>query len=94
MEVEHMFVVLVISVGIKRDQQELQVALQMIPLGDSPSSSVSDVDNLNNHILMEKYPCVNVVKGVGSLPSYSKHVTVAGSHQLMNHILQHASEIV
>ena len=59
--------------------------------GESPSSSASDVDNLNNHILMEKDPHVNAVKGVGSLPLSGKHVTVAGSHQLVNRILQQVS---
>lgn len=93
MEVAHMRVVLARSVGIKRDQHELQVALQMIPLGESPSSSASDVDNLNNHILMEKDPHVNAVKGVGSLPLSGKHVTVAGSHQLVNRILQQTSDV-
>lgn len=93
MEVAHMRVVLARNVGIRRDQHELQVALQMIPLGESPSSSASDVDNLNNHVLMEKDPSVNAVKGLGSLPSSGKHVTVAGSHQLVNRILQHTSDV-
>lgn len=31
-----------------RDRHELQTALQMVPPGESPSSSASDIDNLNN----------------------------------------------
>ncbi|GAB4829866.1 hypothetical protein Ancab_019512 [Ancistrocladus abbreviatus] len=31
-----------------RDRHELQTALQMFPLGESPSSSASDIDNSNN----------------------------------------------
>lgn len=93
MAVARMRVVLAKNVGIKRDQHELQVALQMIPLGESPSSSASDVDNLNNHALMEKDPSINPVKGVGSLQSSGNHVTVARSHQLINRILQHTSDV-
>ena len=63
-------------------------------VGESPSSSTSNVENLNNHFMMEKDPSVNLGRGVGSLPSYGKHVTVSKSNQLMNCILQHTSEIV
>lgn len=93
MAVSRMRVVLAKNVGIRRDQHELQVALQMIPLGESPSSSASDVDNLNNHALMEKDASINPIKGVGSLPSSGNHVTVARSHQLINRILQHTSDV-
>jgi len=93
MAVARMRVVLAKNVGIRRDQQELQVAFQMTPLGESPSSSASDVDNLNNHVLMEKDPFINPVKGVGSLPSSGNHVTVARSHQLVSRLLQHTSDV-
>ena len=46
--------------------------------GESPSSSASDVDNLNNP-----------GREVGSLPSSGNIVTVARSYQLVNRILQH-----
>lgn len=35
--------------SVSRDRHELQTVLQMIPPGESPSSSASDIDNLNNN---------------------------------------------
>ena len=60
-------------------------------VGESPSSSTSNVENLNNHFLMEKDPSVNPGRGVGSLPSSSNNVTIARSYQLVNCVLQHVS---
>ena len=60
-------------------------------VGESPSSSTSDMDKLNNHFLMEKYPSVNPGRRVGSLPSSGNNVTIARSYKIVNRILQHVS---
>ncbi|TXG71763.1 hypothetical protein EZV62_000342 [Acer yangbiense] len=48
MEVAYMRVVYCKHSSASRDRNELQATLNMAPLGESPSSSASDVDNLNN----------------------------------------------
>ncbi|KAM7280784.1 hypothetical protein ACFE04_007918 [Oxalis oulophora] len=49
MEVAFMRVVYGKHPFVMRDHNELQATLQMAPQGESPSSSVSDLDNLNNN---------------------------------------------
>ena len=58
---------------------------------ESPSSSASNVENLNNNLLMEKDPSENPGREVESLPSSGNIVTVARSYQLVNRILPHVS---
>nr|KYP71330.1 hypothetical protein KK1_010585 [Cajanus cajan] len=70
MEVAYMRVVYSSHGSANRDRHELQTALQMIPLGESPSSSASDVDNVNNSTAADK---VTISKSVNS-------PQVAGSH--------------
>ncbi|KAK9003258.1 hypothetical protein V6N11_060822 [Hibiscus sabdariffa] len=56
-EVAYMRVVYCKHFSSSRDLKELQATLQMVPQGESPSSSVSDVDNnLNNQAIVEKAP--------------------------------------
>ncbi|XP_004309680.1 PREDICTED: uncharacterized protein LOC101304347 [Fragaria vesca subsp. vesca] len=57
-----------------RDRHELQTALQMVPPGESPSSSASDVDNLNNPSTADKVP---LPKGVSSPQVAGNHVIAA-----------------
>ncbi|XP_062021537.1 cysteine-tryptophan domain-containing zinc finger protein 3-like [Rosa rugosa] len=57
-----------------RDRHELQTALQMGPPGESPSSSASDVDNLNNPSAVDK---VALPKGVSSPQVAGNHVIAA-----------------
>ncbi|KAM5563961.1 cysteine-tryptophan domain-containing zinc finger protein 3-like [Rosa sericea] len=57
-----------------RDRYELQTALQMVPPGESPSSSASDVDNLNNPSTVDK---VALPKGVSSPQVAGNHVIAA-----------------
>ncbi|KAL4310041.1 hypothetical protein GQ457_01G030860 [Hibiscus cannabinus] len=60
-EVAYMRVVYCKHFSSSRDLKELQATLQMVPQGESPSSSVSDVDNnLNNQAIVEK---ATLVKG-------------------------------
>ncbi|KAL3849783.1 hypothetical protein ACJIZ3_011665 [Penstemon smallii] len=47
-EVAYMRVVYFSNTSASRDRIELQTALQIVPPGESPSSSASDVDNLNH----------------------------------------------
>ena len=60
-----------------------------IYVGDSPYSLASDVENLNNHFLMEKDPFVIPGRGFGSLPSFGDILTIARSYQVVNRILPH-----
>ncbi|GMJ02056.1 hypothetical protein HRI_003874800 [Hibiscus trionum] len=56
-EVAYMRVVNCKHSSSSRDLKELQATLQMVPQGESPSSSVSDVDNnLNNQAIVDKAP--------------------------------------
>ncbi|XP_074278957.1 cysteine-tryptophan domain-containing zinc finger protein 3 [Silene latifolia] len=48
MEVAYLRVVYSSHSIASRDRSELQTVLQMVPPGESPSSSASDIDNLNN----------------------------------------------
>ncbi|KAJ1407623.1 Zinc finger, CW-type [Sesbania bispinosa] len=54
MEVAYMRVVFCKHSSTNRDRHELQSTLQMVSQGESPSSSASDVDNLNNQVAMDK----------------------------------------
>ncbi|KAI9123195.1 hypothetical protein K1719_006084 [Acacia pycnantha] len=55
MEVVYMRVVYSKHSSINRDRNELQATLQMVLQGESPSSSASDVDNLNNQAVVDKF---------------------------------------
>ncbi|KAK4273181.1 hypothetical protein QN277_021631 [Acacia crassicarpa] len=70
MEVAYMKVVYSSHYGASRDRLELQKALQIVPIGESPSSSASDIDNVNNSATAEK---LAQPKGVSS-------PQVAGTH--------------
>ncbi|KAF3951070.1 hypothetical protein CMV_023246 [Castanea mollissima] len=63
LEVAYMRVVYCKHSSTNRDRHELQATLQVVPQGESPSSSASDVDNLNNQATVDK---VNLSKGTGS----------------------------
>eukprot|EP01018_Ginkgo_biloba_P006915 Gb_31926 [translate_table: standard] len=93
MGVAHMRVVVAKNVSISRDRHDLQAAAQMIPLGESPSSSASDVDNLNNHVLMDRDPSMNTTKGVRSLQGASNQVIVARHRPHIDRILQYTQDV-
>ncbi|KAH6816605.1 CW-type Zinc Finger [Perilla frutescens var. frutescens] len=63
MEVAYLRVVYCKSASACRCCQDLQSSLQMVPQGESPSSSASDVDNLNNLAMADK---ATLSKGSGS----------------------------
>ncbi|KAG4990523.1 hypothetical protein JHK87_023980 [Glycine soja] len=54
MEVAYMRVVYCKNSSTNRDRHELQSTLQLVFQGESPSSSASDVDNLNNQTAADK----------------------------------------
>ncbi|XP_019419776.1 PREDICTED: uncharacterized protein LOC109330169 isoform X2 [Lupinus angustifolius] len=54
MEVAYMRVVYCKHSSTNRDRHELESSLQMVYQGESPSSSASDVDNLNNQMAVDK----------------------------------------
>lgn len=54
MEVAYLRVIYSSHHSASRDRHELQTVLQMVPPGESPSSSASDIDNLNNSSTMDK----------------------------------------
>ncbi|KAL2339060.1 hypothetical protein Fmac_013506 [Flemingia macrophylla] len=54
MEVVYMRLVNCKHSSINRDRHELQSTLQMVSQGESPSSSASDIDNLNNLAVVDK----------------------------------------
>ncbi|KAB1214027.1 hypothetical protein CJ030_MR5G017290 [Morella rubra] len=62
LEVAYMRVVYCKNSSANRERHELQATLQVVPQGESPSSSASDVDNLNNPATVDKG---NLSKGTG-----------------------------
>ncbi|KAF4382864.1 hypothetical protein G4B88_021647 [Cannabis sativa] len=77
-EVAYMRVVYSLHPSAGRDRHELQAALQVPPLGESPSSSASDVDNLNNHATVDK---VSLLKGASSPLVAANHVVIAARNR-------------
>ncbi|XP_027924835.1 LOW QUALITY PROTEIN: uncharacterized protein LOC114182216 [Vigna unguiculata] len=75
MEVAYMRVVYSSHSSASRDRHELHNTLQMIPLGESPSSSASDVDNVNNSTAADKV--VTISKSVNSPQVAGNHVIAA-----------------
>ncbi|KAL7178133.1 hypothetical protein ACSBR2_031306 [Camellia fascicularis] len=73
MEVAYMRVVCCKNSSTNRDRHDLQASLQMAPQGESPSSSASDVDNLNNQAMVDK---AALSKSIGA------H---AGNHAIVAH---------
>ncbi|XP_075506693.1 cysteine-tryptophan domain-containing zinc finger protein 3-like [Primulina tabacum] len=53
-EVAYLKIVCCKSSGTHRIWRDLQSSLQMLPQGESPSSSVSDIDNFNNLVVAER----------------------------------------
>ncbi|CAJ1879051.1 unnamed protein product [Sphenostylis stenocarpa] len=75
MEVAYMRVIYSSYTSASRDRHELQTALQVIPLGESPSSSASDVDNVNNSTAADKVTTIS--KSINSPQVAGNHVIAA-----------------
>ncbi|KAL4384966.1 hypothetical protein GQ457_15G021890 [Hibiscus cannabinus] len=87
MEVAYMRVIYSSHASANRDRHELQTALQMVPPGESPSSSASDVDNLN-HPDRVAFP-----KGVSSPQVAGNHVISARNRPNFVRLLNFAQDI-
>ncbi|KAL4309994.1 hypothetical protein GQ457_01G053600 [Hibiscus cannabinus] len=87
MEVAYMRVIYSSHANANRDRRELQTALQMVPPGESPSSSASDVDNLNHP---DK---IALPKGVSSPQVAGNHVISARNRPNFVRLLNFAQDI-
>lgn len=92
MGVAHMRVVLSKTSCLTRDWHELHAAFQTAPVGESPSSSASDVDNLNNHALMDKNP-PNPAKIDGSPQVAGNHIIAARHRPNFLRVLQYTHDV-
>ncbi|KAF7804824.1 CW-type Zinc Finger, putative isoform 1 [Senna tora] len=90
MEVAYMRVIYSSHNSASRDRHELQTALQIVPLGESPSSSASDVDNVNNSTTAEK--CA-LPKGVSSPQVAGTHVISARNRPYFVRLLNFAQDV-
>lgn len=89
-EVAYMRVIYTSHTNASRDRNELQAALQIIPTGESPSSSASDIDNLNNPATADK-PLIP--KGVASPQVTGNHVLTARTRTSCMQLIKFAQEV-
>ncbi|KAI9080223.1 hypothetical protein K1719_037617 [Acacia pycnantha] len=90
MEVAYMKVVYSSHYGASRDRLELQKALQIVPIGESPSSSASDIDNVNNSATAEK---LALPKGVSSPQVAGTHVIPGQNRSNIMRLLDFAQDV-
>lgn len=90
MEVAYMRVIYSSHSNANRYRNELQAALQIFPPGESPSSSASDVDNLNNPSAVDKG---GLAKGVGSPQVTGAHVMTTRNRSNFTRLLNFAQEV-
>ncbi|MED6209607.1 hypothetical protein PIB30_056410 [Stylosanthes scabra] len=88
-EVAYMRALYSSSPNTSRDRHELQTAMQMVPLGESPSSSASDVDNLNNSITADK---VALCKSTSSPQVAGTLVIAARNRDKMTRLLNYVQD--
>lgn len=77
--------------GVDKDRHELQAALNMAPPGESPSSSASDIDNLNNQGTVDK---IASAKGVGSPHVAGNHVIAARNRPSFVRVLNFTQDVI
>ncbi|XP_019452644.1 PREDICTED: uncharacterized protein LOC109354522 isoform X2 [Lupinus angustifolius] len=90
MEVAYMRVIYSSNTSASRDRNELQTALQMVPLGESPSSSASDVDNVNNSTTADK---VALSKSTSSPQIVGTHLIAARNRPHIVRLLSYAKDM-
>ncbi|CAN4093107.1 unnamed protein product [Withania somnifera] len=90
MEVAYMRVIYSSHFNANRYTNELQTALQIFPPGESPSSSASDVDNLNNPTMVDKGA---LAKGVASPQVAGTHVISARNRASFTRLFNFAQEV-
>ncbi|KAJ7977520.1 CW-type zinc-finger protein [Quillaja saponaria] len=89
LEVIFMKVIYSSHTSASRDRLELQTALQMIPPGESPSSSASDVDNVNNTATADR---VGLPKGLSSPHVAGTHIAARNRPNFMR-LLNFAQDV-
>ncbi|KAI4365686.1 hypothetical protein MLD38_021651 [Melastoma candidum] len=89
MEVAYLKVVYSSSSTASRDRVELQAAFKINPAGESPSSSVSDLDNVNNSAAMEK----SAPKGVSSPYVPGSESVIAQSRNSLIRLFNHSQDV-
>ncbi|OIV95409.1 hypothetical protein TanjilG_06278 [Lupinus angustifolius] len=89
-EVAYMRVIYSSHTSAGRDRHELQAALQMVPLGESPSSSASDFDNVNNPTAADK---VTLSKSVNSPQISGNHIIAARNRPNLVRLLSFAQDM-
>ncbi|KAB2625234.1 hypothetical protein D8674_016894 [Pyrus ussuriensis x Pyrus communis] len=89
MEVAYMRVVYCKHSSTNRDRHELQATFNMAPLGESPSSSASDLDNLNNQVMADKSILSN---GAGS-HVFGNHVVAAHNRSNFVRLLDFTQDV-
>lgn len=89
-EVAYLKVVYSSHTGASKDRQELQTSLQIGPTGESPSSSASDIDNLNNPAAVDK---ANLAKGVNDPQNGGNHIIAARNKPNFLRILNFAQDV-
>ncbi|KAF5937280.1 hypothetical protein HYC85_024786 [Camellia sinensis] len=89
-EVAYMRVIYSSHNSASRDRHELQATLQIVQPGESPSSSASDVDNLNNPTAVDKVP---LSKGVSSPQVAGNHVTATRNRPSFVRLLNFAQDV-
>ncbi|CAL1388901.1 unnamed protein product [Linum trigynum] len=90
MEVAYLRVIHCSHSSANRDRHELQMALQMIPTGDSPSSSASDIDNLNHPTSVDK---VTLGKGISSPQVMGGPIIAARNRTNVSRLLTFAQNV-
>lgn len=90
MEVAYLRVIYSSHTRASRDWTELHGALQVAPSGESPSSSASDVDNLNQQVTADKAP---LAKAVGSPQVSGTHVITSKSRPGCLRILNYVQDV-
>ncbi|CAK7348261.1 unnamed protein product [Dovyalis caffra] len=90
MEVAYMRAIYSSHAHAKRDRHELQMALQIIPPGESPSSSASDIDNLNHTTIADKVP---LTKGTSSPQVTGSHIIAAQNRPNFVRLLRFAQDV-
>ncbi|KAK7363607.1 hypothetical protein VNO77_05756 [Canavalia gladiata] len=90
MEVVYMRLVYCRHYSINKDRHELQSTLQMVSQGESPSSSVSDIDNLNNLAVVDK---ANLTRGTNTTHFANNQVIFARNHPNIVRLLDFTQDI-
>lgn len=90
MEVAHLRVIYSKQYIAGKDRHELQSMLQVAPLGESPSSSASDVDNLNNQATLDK---VALTKGVSASRTAGNLIVTPRNRFSMQRLLQYVNHM-